>query len=137
VAASPETGGGTETGVGAGSSLSGASPREAPAWYELCSFMPGRLRCAHISAQELVLRQQWPHERSRLFPPDTPSGAISSSEESAGILRTAHKLCEMGTVGGQSPMAGPMQHPDALLADCLGAGPSPCNLHTQGKGGRI
>ena len=34
-------------------------------------------------------------------------------------------------------MAGPMQHPDALLADCLAAGPSPYNLHTQGKGGRI
>jgi len=38
-------------GVGAGSSLSGASPREALGWYGPCSSIPGWLRCTHISAQ--------------------------------------------------------------------------------------
>ena len=58
------------SGIGAGSSLSGASTTGDPDLYGSCS-IPGRFRCAHISAQELVPRRQWPHERSRLFPPDT------------------------------------------------------------------
>jgi len=116
-----------------GSSLSGASTRGDLGWYGSSSSIPGRLRCAHISAQELVPRQQWPHPSPPWTPLQVPTHGLKGVAEFPAPLTGNPKR---KTSGVSLPWAGARSGILTLRTVCISRLiHRPAGAQTRGDGG--